>query len=80
MIDWNEEFTEQVVGFSSTPHFIELKFSVHAAIFSLRLEREDFVPQMTNIARAFKANTPVKVQVNGQEVLSVSEPPPLDRT
>ena len=74
MIDWKEEFTERVMGFSSTAHFINVTFSVHAAIFALPVEREDFVRQMTNIAHAFKSGQPVKVEVNGQEVLSVGEP------
>ena len=71
-MSWNEEFSEEVMGFSSEPHHVNVTFSRHAGIYRLPVTHEDFVTQMANIANSFKTNQPVKAVVRGQEIVSIS--------
>jgi hypothetical protein len=61
-----------IMGFNSEPGQVNVTFSQHAAVYVLPASRDDFVEQMTNIARAFQSRAEVKVLLRGSEVVSVA--------
>lgn len=71
-MSWTEEFTEEVMSFSSEPQHVSVTFSRHAGVYRLPVTHEDFVQQMANIANSFKTDQPVKAVVRGQEIVSIS--------
>jgi hypothetical protein len=73
MSEWKDEFEERVTAFMSEPRHVTVTFSKHAGIYTLPVERDDFVRQMTNIAEAWKSNREVRVVVAAGEVMSVGE-------
>ena len=73
MTEWKDEFEERVMAFMSEPRHVSVTFSKHAGIYSLPVERDDFVRQMTNIAAAWKSNREVRVVIGAGEVISVGE-------
>jgi hypothetical protein len=70
-----EEFDDETVNsFSTGDTGLEVTFSKHTDIYYLPRERENFVEQAENIAAAWKSNKPVKIVLQGSEVISVSQP------
>lgn len=73
-MQWEEEYSERVMGFSSEAHQVTVTFERHAAIFRLPASHPEFSTLVSRLAEAYKTRQPVKVTTRGQEILRVELP------
>ncbi len=66
-----EEFAERVMGFTTTPHYLEVTFDRHAALFHVPVDDPGFVEMTRRLAIAFKSNAPVRVVSAGGTLVEV---------
>jgi|GraSoiStandDraft_50_1057286.scaffolds.fasta_scaffold315079_1 hypothetical protein len=72
-MDFTVEFTDRVTDFGTREGRVNVLFAKQAANYELSVGQSDFVELVARLAAAWKSRTPVKVTVDGVNIISVGK-------
>ncbi len=66
------EMKESIMTFRSAGNFVEVTFSLSAAVYQLPVDGENFLSSMEVVAKAYRDNTPVTYEAEGTTLVKIS--------